>query len=304
MDPEINTFFGPILVLLAIGTSAISMGIIPLRHPLLHIANRWLRWILIALLFALLLNNQDWAEEKRSIFPLFLIAFLAWFLLETMINWAKISSFSRSDYPLFPRYLVNHKGDEWPVDQKAIKVKEWLSQKDFTKVQSLKFGNEGSFVLRTTFYEDTTGTYRIQIHFLPPNPTGRTMFFVVSTLAEDGTRFTTDNISMPFAIYVPENWDLHRKPLALSLPKLLAFHKERLKSTRKTLVAWEIEPQDDLDRQRRHLEQINIDHGFLHPTNYHEEYGRLTSEGRYRMWKEMWLLSYLGCPLSPRPNKT
>jgi hypothetical protein len=280
------------------------MGIIPLGHPMLHIANRWLRWLLIALLFALLLDNQEWTVEKRSLLPLFLIAFLAWFLLETMINWAKISTFSRSDYPLFPRYLINHNGDEWPVEQKAIEIKEWLSKNGFKKVQSLKFGNESSLVLRTTFYEDKTSTYRIQIHFLPPNQTGRTMFFVVTTLAEDDTRFTTDNISMPFAIYVPENWDLYRKPLVISLPKLLSIHKERVKGKGKTLIPWGIEPQDDLDRQRRHLEQVNIDHGFLYPSNYHDEYGRLTPEGRYRMWKEMWLLSYLGCPLSQRPNKT
>jgi len=221
-----------------------------------------------------------------------------------MVNWVKISSFSRSDYPLFPRYLVNHKGDEWPVEQRAIELKEWLSKKDFKKVQSLKFGDESSFILRTTFYQDTTDTCRIQIHFLPPNPSCRTVFFAISSVTEDGSRITTDNIAMPFAIYVPENWDLLRKPLFLSLPKLLAFHEQRVEAKGKNPIAWEIEPIDDLDRQRRYLEQVNLDHGFLHPAIHHEEYGRLTPEGRYRMWKEMWLLNYLGRPLSPRPSKS
>ena len=104
------------------------MGIIRVTHPLLHIANRWLRWILISSLFAMLLQNADSFDQGRSFLALFLIAFLFWFLLETIINWAKISTFSRSEYPLFPRYRINHDGDEWPVDPRALKVKDWLGK--------------------------------------------------------------------------------------------------------------------------------------------------------------------------------
>ena len=106
---------------------------------------------------------------------------------------------------------------------------------------------------------------------------------------------------MPFAIFVPEGWDMVRKPLMLSLERLLALHEQRVESLGKTPVSWDDEPLDDLEDQRRKLEQINLSYGFLHPESYHEEYGRLTPEGRYRMWKEMWLLSYFGCSLSPRP---
>ena len=303
MNPEIKTLLGPVLVLLAIGTSVVSVGIVRIGNPLLHIANRWLRWVLIAMLFALLLHKPDWTGQSRSIPALFAIAFLAWFLLETMFNWAKISTFSRSGYPLFPRYTHNHDGDEWPVHQAAIQVKEWLSANGFTKVQSLKFGASETFTLRTTFYQDAEGFCRIQIHFLPPNPSGRIMFYAISNIMEEGTRFTTDNISMPFAIFVPENWEMQRKPLILSLPNLLALHGQRVEASGTTPVRWDVDPMDDLEQQRRRLERVNLDHGFLHSSDNHEEYGRLTSEGRYRMWKEMWLLSYLGRPLSPRPSK-
>jgi len=300
---ELKELLGPFLILLAIATSLVSMGIIRVSHPLLHIANRWLRWVLVAILFALLFQRPDWAGEARPFLLLFLIAFLAWFLLETMVNWVKISSFNRSEYPLFPKYRLNQDGDEWPVHPAAIKIKDWLAANEFTKEQSLKFGSGESFVLRTSFYQDPEGTCRIQIHFLPPNPSGRTMFFAISTQMEDGTRCVTDNISMPFAIYVPEKWDMVRKPLLLSLNKLIALHESRVESLAKTPLPWETEPVNDLDDQRRMLEQVNLSQGVLHPVDYHEEYGRLTSEGRYRMWKEMWLLSYLGRPLSPRPLK-
>ena len=298
---ELKQLLGPVLVALVILASLVSMGIIRVTHPLLHIANRWLRWILISSLFAMLLQNADSFDQGRSFLALFLIAFLFWFLLETIINWAKISTFSRSEYPLFPRYRINHDGDEWPVDPRALKVKDWLGKNEFTKTQSLKYSLDNSFVLRTTFYQDPENSCRIQIHFLPPNPSGRNMYFAISTQMEDGSKCITDNISMPFAIFVPEGWDMVRKPLMLSLERLLALHEQRVESLGKTPVSWDDEPLDDLEDQRRKLEQINLSYGFLHPESYHEEYGRLTPEGRYRMWKEMWLLSYFGCSLSPRP---
>ena len=106
---------------------------------------------------------------------------------------------------------------------------------------------------------------------------------------------------MPFAIFTPENWIMARKPLTLSLAKLLLIHKRRVEESGVQPEKFDTEPFADLEEQRRKLEEVNIHHGFLHPQEYHEEYGRLTSEGRYRMWKEMWLMSYFGRALSMRP---
>ena len=163
---------------------------------------------------------------------------------------------------MFPRYRINHDGDEWPVDPRALKVKDWLGKNEFTKTQSLKYSLDNSFVLRTTFYQDPENTCRIQIHFLPPNPSGRNMYFAISTQMEDDSKCITDNISMPFAIFVPEGWDMVRKPLMLSLERLLALHEQRVESLGKTPVSWDDEPLDDLEDQRRKLEQINLSTGF------------------------------------------
>jgi hypothetical protein len=38
----------------------------------------------------------------------------------------------------------------------------------------------------------------------------------------------------------------------------------------------------------------NTETGFLVPRPRREEEGKITSEGCYRLWKEMWLLAYLG----------
>ena len=40
--------------------------------------------------------------------------------------------------------------------------------------------------------------------------------------------------------------------------------------------------------------RINTELGFLHPAGKREDLGKFTHEGRYRVWKEIWMLNYLG----------
>jgi hypothetical protein len=42
------------------------------------------------------------------------------------------------------------------------------------------------------------------------------------------------------------------------------------------------------------LEYVNTELGFLSPHHDREDYGKMTYEGRYRVWKEIWLLNYFG----------
>ena len=46
--------------------------------------------------------------------------------------------------------------------------------------------------------------------------------------------------------------------------------------------------------QPRGLDRLNTELGFLHPHPKREDLGKFTSEGRYRVWKEIWTLNYLG----------
>ena len=81
---------------------------------------------------------------------------------------------------------------------------------------------------------------------------------------------------------------------------MLAYHLVRLKQAKETPVAWEIDPLEDLNRQQQQMEQINTQLGFLLPNAEREEHGKITPEGRFRIWKEAWLLDYFG--LSSRYN--
>jgi hypothetical protein len=59
-------------------------------------------------------------------------------------------------------------------------------------------------------------------------------------------------------------------------------------------LAWDISPIDDINQQQQQMEMINTELGYLLPHAEREEYGKITPEGRFRIWKEAWLLDYLG----------
>jgi hypothetical protein len=61
-----------------------------------------------------------------------------------------------------------------------------------------------------------------------------------------------------------------------------------------TPVRFEVEPLADLNAAQRELDQLNTELGFLHPQGQREDEGKFTAAGRYRVWKEIWMLNYLG----------
>jgi hypothetical protein len=73
-------------------------------------------------------------------------------------------------------------------------------------------------------------------------------------------------------------------------------HLRRLAARPELLVPFTDDPIHDLNQQQQILERTNTDSGILFPRSLHEEHGILTWEGRYRVWKEAWLLSYFGWP--------
>ena len=55
-----------------------------------------------------------------------------------------------------------------------------------------------------------------------------------------------------------------------------------------------VEPLADLNAAQHELDRLNTELGFLHPHHEREDLGKITHEGRYRVWKEIWMLNYLG----------
>ena len=75
---------------------------------------------------------------------------------------------------------------------------------------------------------------------------------------------------------------------------LVARHLDRLGRAGSPALAWENSPIDDINQQQQQMEMVNTELGYLLPHAEREEYGKITPEGRFWVWKEAWLLDYLG----------
>jgi hypothetical protein len=113
-------------------------------------------------------------------------------------------------------------------------------------------------------------------------------------MGADGSRSVTDNLYIPFGGFYPANWFVDRRPCCRSLPRLLRLHRERIGSMGGGPAPFAVEPMADMNDAQRELDQVNTELGFLNPQGAREENGKITHEGRYRVWKEIWMLNYLG----------
>ena len=260
--------------------------------PLLAIPIRWLRWLLFALFIAEANFRSEWID--RPYWVVLISAFLIWLLGESAFNWLRVSAISLSPLPLFPKFILNSSGGEWPTNRRLLKVRDWLRDNHFTAVQALKSEVGGGIWLRVSVYQNQENTVRLQVAFLPQENGAITVCYSLSSETQSGRRYITDNFFLPFGGFYPEQWYVDRSPWRRTLPSMLAYHLDRIRKANETAVAWETDPLEDLNRQQQQMEQINTQLGFLIPSAEREEYGKITPEGRFRIWKEAWLLDYFG----------
>ena len=260
--------------------------------PVLAIFSRWARWLFIAFSLAYVAQLLEWST--RPFWVLVASGFLVWFLIETVYNWVAISALSQSEIPLFPEYRINDGGGEWPNQKRVIGLREWLRQNQYSGVAALKAGIDEFNELRLSVYQSADGRTRIQILFIPQRRGSVSECFILTSQAEDGRRLITDNNFLPFGGFYPENWYICRKPWMRSLKRLERFHRRRMQKLDTDCVTWEIDVMEDLNDHQKDMERINTDLGFLFPRHLRDDYGKITFEGRYRVWKELWLLSYFG----------
>ncbi len=260
--------------------------------PVLSIADRWLRWLVFT--FGAAQLCVDFELIDRPFWAVALAFFLIWFLGETLYNWLAIAAHSLSPLPLFPRYAINTSGEEWPVQSRLLKTREWLRAQGFRQVQALRAEIGGGVHLRVSIYQDAQSSLRVQVTFIPQASGAISVCYAVTSMAADGSRYLTDNLYIPFAGFYPENWFVERAPWRRSLPRLIARHRARLAKAKVTPAPFETEPLSDLNAVQHELDQLNTELGFLHPHAEREDLGKFTHEGRYRVWKEIWMLNYLG----------
>ena len=288
MPETVSVFLAPsVAILLLLFYINLRMA-----SPVLAIPIRWLRWILFALFMAQ--TNAQLALVDRPFWAVAAAVFLLWFLLESGFNWLKVSAISLSPMPLFPRYVVNHSGDEWPTQKRLLRVRDWLRDNRFVHVQALKAELGGGIWLRASVYHNQDNTLRLHVLFVPQENGAITVCYSLATQTTGALRYVTDNLYIPFGGFYPETWYVERTPWSRRLSGLVARHQNRLKISGEVQQIWEISPIDDINQQQQHMEMINMELGYLLPHAEREEFGKITPEGRFRIWKEAWQLDYLG----------
>ena len=280
-----------ILIVLAL-LVGLSFGSARRGCPILAIFGRWFFWLSGSLGIALLLHYFD--VSSRPLWALALFCFLLWFLLETLYNWLAIDALSRSELPLFPDFRQNTRGNEWPAQPRFIQLREMLRKMGLKMTVSLIAEINGEPVMRCPVYESADALRRVQVLFLPHHSGAIQVSFAVSSQTEDGRRIVTDNFFLPFGGFYPEEMEVVRKPWIRSLKRLMRIHERRLQKLGAQLRPWEGDPAQDLNQQQREIERVNTNLGFLVPAHLRPERGKITREGRYRVWMELWTLKYLG----------
>jgi hypothetical protein len=283
----------PYIVPAAIVASMILLQINQrMASPVMSIVDRWVRWLVFA--FGAAQVCRDFSLIDRPYWVLVAAFFLLWLLVGTLYNWLAISALNVSPLPLFPHYTLNQSGEEWPVQPRLLREREWLRSGGFRQVQALRAEVGGGIYLRTSIYEDAAGSTRLQVTFLPQAGGTIVVCHEFTSVAADGSRYITDNLHIPFAGFYPENWYVERRPRCRSLPRLLARHRARLAAAGVQPVRMELDPLSDFNAAHHELDRLNIELGFLNPYHRREDLGKFTHEGRYRVWKEVWTLNYLG----------
>jgi hypothetical protein len=284
----------PVLVL--IPAMVISLVLMRLNQqlasPMIAIINRWLRWGIFAGGLAQVSQHFGWTD--RPYLGLVAVFFISWFLLESVYHWLAIHAMSVSPLPLFPRFTINRAGEEWPVQARFLKLRDQIRASGFKQVQSLRAEVATSVYLRVSLFQNADNTTRLQVTFVPQPMGTVTVCLHLASADAAGERLVTDNHYLPFAGFYPENWHLDRRPCLRSFTALLKRHQSRVNARAFLAVPWTTEPLDDINAQQSELERINTELGFLLPRTEHEEHGRISHEGRYRVWKEMFTLNYLG----------
>ncbi len=259
--------------------------------PVLKLVAHWCRWFSFAFFLSYLLvifelsSRPDWVH--------FIIGMGLWFILETLFFRVSVQLLNSSEVPLFPKYQRDSIDNLWPINNRALKIKDYLLNESFENIGVIKAELMKGFSIRQSMFLDKTKNVRVNVVFIPNAKNEIKCYFSLFSINNNGDYLITDNLNIPFGGFYPDHWSVNRYPLCQSLDKLRKKHILKMEVIG---LNWEVLDTDLLNKVNKcqlELETINQKMGFF---SYSEEEAnaQITSEGSNRICLEMWLLSYLG----------
>ena len=250
---------------------------------------RWVRLLLIAGFIGILAKVAFLPE--MAFWRLALIAGLAWVALESLYLWIYIVAWDKSDLPLFPRIKPVDKVD-WPANRRFFLIRDWIREHDYSEIGCFRYFYADEVLQSVVLFESPDRKIRLQV-IIVADPSGVILDQVVfSSMLDDGRRAITDNIFMPFGGVYPEDWKVRRYPWARDIGRLGAFHERSISEEEGNALELDEDPLEWIQESQFSLERENVRHGILNMASDRDDHGKMTGEGRYRIWKELLVLNY------------
>ncbi len=258
--------------------------------PVNKLIVRWIRLIWIAVFVAIILKLTFLTGVPY--WRLFSMGVLGWFLIDSGYLWLYILAWDRSELPLFPTVREVEKTD-WPANRRFFLIKDWIRENNYRELGSFKYFYEDEVLQNMIVYESPDGMIRLQV-IIVIDTTGVILDQVVfNSMTAEGDVIVTDNIFMPYGGFYPETWTVNRFPSVRKIEIIAKRHLDILASKSDSCcVKFEEEAKTWIDRSQKVLEEVNVAAGILNERRDREEFGKMTGEGRYRIWKELLLLNY------------
>jgi len=286
-----DTLVGFLIVALATILVATSLRLRQVPSFRLVLVNRWVRWLLFG--FGIAFLAREWEISVRPYWALAPGFLLIWILIESVYTWLAVKALSLSDMPIYPRYRPSLDEVAWPVLPYFVRAKEEIRELGLSLDSSLSAELGNGLSLRSMLYFSEDRTTRLQVIFTPRASGSPALFLVFSSHAGD-QRWVTDNVWLPFGGLFPDDWSVSRHPFQQSTKGLFARHVANLKRWNAEPMPFGGEAVEQLNEEQERLDLASTAGGILFPKRERPEFGKLTGDGRYRVWKQILLLNYLG----------
>ena len=289
-----------------IGFSFVFFGIVwslnrlqrSLPSPVNKLIVRWLRLILIALFVGIVFKLTFFGGVP--FWRLLVMGILAWILIDSGYLWLYILAWDKSELPLFPSIRSVEKVD-WPANTRFFLIKDWIRENNYQEIGCFNYYYEDEVLQQLIVYESPDKTVRLQI-IIVTDVTGVILDQIAFTSeTEDEKVIVTDNVFMPFGGVYPSNWLVQRHPPIRKIQSIAKRHQDTLADNDEVCcVRIDIDAKTWIQDMQNTLERENIEAGILHRRRDRPEFGKMTGEGRYRIWKELLLLNYFSITVISR----
>ena len=257
--------------------------------PIFNLIFQWVRWICFSICFSFILVNFGISSRPFEVH--FFIGLCVWYVIETAFYRLSIHIFDSSNIKIFPRYELDNCDKLWPINPHTIVVKEWIAQNKFKLINNIKSNLIKGICIRQAVYLNNEKTVKLIVYFLPSRNGKIKLNYSFTSKFKSGDLFITDNQNIPFGGFYPDHWKCERKPLITNINSLFLEHTKNVINEGDSEKYEKEETLFEINEIQKNLEDLNIKKGFIH---YSNNLIKLTPFGIYRLWKEMWLLAYLG----------